>query len=276
MNDISYEPFDQVHAWRSGSNLLGSPQIYVYCYLIDGILIDTAHPRIRKELLGALKDYTIDQILLTHHHEDHSGNVEAIMELKNIKSYGSKLCCELMQKPAKVEPARWLTWGQHTAADVIPIEHPMIESEHYTFDIIDTPGHAPDQISLYVASEGWLFSGDIYLNDYIKMYMRDEVIGDQILSLRKLLTLEVQKMFCCHQPIMINPSQRLRNKLQYLEDFYGNIIRLYQQGMSANQIMKALGYRDQLGLKIMSLGQLSLTNMVKSAIDTFERKILED
>ena len=249
--------------------------MFVYCFLIDGLLVDTGQARAEQAFLQAIESEHIDQIVLTHHHEDHSGNVEAIKKAKSIPAYGSELCREKMSKHITVDFGRWMTWGSFKTADIKPFESDVIETSQYRFEIIPTPGHAIDQVSLYESNEGWLFSGDIFVHDYIKMFMRDEIIGDQIHSIRRLLELDFSKMFCNHQPVMSDPKSRLRNKLNFLEDFYGKVAEQYNKGLSVKQIMKTLNYKDNRFMSLISWGEMSKSNMVRSVIRTVEQGILK-
>lgn len=270
MNTIQQKSFQSIKYWQLGSNLLGKPQMYVHCFLVDGLLIDTGQPRVKKELLAALENESIDRILLTHHHEDHSGNVEAIKALKMVKAYASPLCCEIMKKPARVEPARWVTWGQHTKANLLPWRNNTIETANFNFQILNTPGHAIDQISLYEPNQGWLFSGDLFVHHYIKAFMREENIGEQIVSIKKLVQLDFDVLFCNHQPVFSEGKKRLQIKLQFLEDFYGKVKREYEKGKDVKDIMRALDLKENRFLVWFSLGQLSRANMVRSVIRSVE------
>lgn len=266
MNVITEKSYEDLKYWKLGSDAFGKPSMYVHSFLWDGLLIDTGQPRVEKEFSEALQTKSIDKIILTHHHEDHSGNVEAIKKLKNINAYASPLCCTYMVKPSRVEPARWMTWGQNTPAQMIPLKDKSIHTDKYTLDIIDTPGHAADQISLYNAERGWLFSGDIFIHDYVKIFMRDEKIDEQISSIQKLLRLDFDVLLCNHQPILTGGKKRLENKLQFLLDFYGNIEKLYHKGYSEKSIMQDLGLKELRSIVWMSFGQLSMKNMVRSTI----------
>ncbi|MDN3437872.1 MBL fold metallo-hydrolase [Planococcus sp. APC 3900] len=46
----------------------------VFVYLVDGMLIDTGAEKLQKELEVFFTDHSFDQVVLTHHHEDHTGN----------------------------------------------------------------------------------------------------------------------------------------------------------------------------------------------------------
>lgn len=272
MNTIEIKTFEDLKYYKLGSNAWGKPNIYVYCFLLDGLLIDTGQPRVEQELIKALKDESIDRIILTHHHEDHSGNIEAIKKLKAINAYGSNLCCELMKKPKKLEPARWVTWGQNKSAELIPFENDVINTEKYQLQIIPTPGHAIDQISLYEKEKGWLFSGDLFIHDYVKVFMRPEKIDQQIHSIKKLLELDFDVLMCNHQPKFSKGKVHLQAKLNFLEDFYGKVADQYHMGKNTKAIMEALQMKEDRFTQIFSLGQLSKKNMVNSVIEAIKDK----
>ncbi len=267
MNHLSRSCIEDVRLFKLGSNILGKPNVYVYSFLVDGLLIDTGQPLVGREFVEILQEEDIDKIILTHHHEDHSGNVELIKKSKGINAYGSSLCCEIMLSPPRIEPARLVSWGQNKAARILPIDMSVpIKTDSYSFQVFHTPGHAADQISLYEANRGWLFPGDLFVHDYIRAFMRTENMGEQIQSIDMLLTLDFTVLFCHHQPVSKNAKQRLANKLNFLEDFYGKVKEAYLEGMNPKQIMKFLGLKEQRLIKFISLGQLSTMNMIHSVI----------
>jgi glyoxylase-like metal-dependent hydrolase (beta-lactamase superfamily II) len=74
--------------------------------------------------------------------------------------------------------------------------------------------------------QGWLFSGDLYLGERIKFFRADERFAEQIASLIKVLTLDFDTLFCAHNPCLKSGKQKIKNKLQFLEDLYitmGNV-----------------------------------------------------
>ena len=270
MNFIKKSNFDGVTLYKLGSAFFGKPKVSVYSFLVDSLLIDTGHPKIGKDFAQALKGQHIDRIILTHHHEDHSGNVEKLKKEKSTKAYASPLCCKLIENPKRIEPARIMSWGQPKKASALPLDLTKeIETAQYKFEIIETPGHAIDQISLYEADKGWLFSGDIFVHHYIKAFMRDEDMLEQIKSIKKLLILDFDVLFCNHQPVFKNGKSRLSDKLDFLENFYASVKREHAKGSSPKQIMKSLQLKEQRLLKFLSKGQLSQLNMVTSAIRSF-------
>ncbi len=270
MNFIKKSNLEGVTLYKLGSALFGRPKVSVYSFLVDNLLIDTGHPKIGKDFAQALKSEVIDRIILTHHHEDHSGNVEALKKAKGVPVYASPLCCRLIENPKRIEPARIMSWGQpkKATAQALDLTEDIVTS-NYRFKILETPGHAIDQISLYEADKGWLFSGDIFVHHYIKAFMKDEDMLEQINSIKKLLQLDFDVLFCNHQPVFKNGKARLASKLDFLESFYHSVKTEYTKGQSPKQIMKSLQLKEQRILKFLSLGQLSQLNMVTSAIRSF-------
>lgn len=60
----------------------------VNAFFVDGLLIDTGHSNAQKEVVKTLSRLPIEQICITHHHEDHTGNLKALQEQVDCPIYG--------------------------------------------------------------------------------------------------------------------------------------------------------------------------------------------
>lgn len=49
-------------------------RLSVHIYAVDGMLVDTGPSRARGDLVLFFREQSISQVVLTHHHEDHTGN----------------------------------------------------------------------------------------------------------------------------------------------------------------------------------------------------------
>ena len=78
MNLVKKTAFGEVEAIRLGFGPIGPPLISVFLYVVDGLVIDTGQHNMQKVVVELLKAKKLDQILLTHHHEDHTGNAFAL------------------------------------------------------------------------------------------------------------------------------------------------------------------------------------------------------
>lgn len=248
------------------------PKMGVHTFFVDGLLIDTGHSNAQKKVLKQLRELEVEQIILTHHHEDHTGNLHALKQIKDCPVYAHETCARLMESPPPVCFLERKIWGRNTAVQgTLPVDK-TIETERYKFHIVNTPGHSEDHICLYEANQGWLFSGDLYVHHYIRYFIATESVTQQIESLKKVLKLDVQRFFCSHSSSEDLFQERFGQKLQFLEDFHGNVVQLHQKGLSPAKIMKALQMKEQWMVRFLSGGWISGINMVHSSIRDAELK----
>ncbi|MEO1654766.1 MAG: MBL fold metallo-hydrolase, partial [Bacteroidota bacterium] len=128
------------------------------------------------------------------------------------------------------------------------------------------PGHSPDMLGLYEKNKGWFFSADVWVREYIRFFMRPESMKTQIASLKRVRELDFEVLLCSHNPQFENAKEKIQQKIDFLEDFYGQVARLDQKGLSPQAIMKEMQIKEYWELKILSGGFLSAINMVKSVI----------
>lgn len=88
------------------------------------------------------KQVNLTSILLTHHHNDHTGGVAELL-----KAYPN--CRVVGPKDSRIP---WITEAL--------VEHQQIKVGSLTFTIIFNPGHTSTHISFYESNLGWLFCGD--------------------------------------------------------------------------------------------------------------------
>ena len=258
--------YDEVIGLRFPTSLLGQSRAFSHIYFIDGLLIDTGHPRKRKEIIRAVKNLPVKQLFITHHHEDHSGNIPELQQKFNCIVYSSALCAQYMKDPPPLTFAQKLYWGTRGPYhDLIPVED-TIKTENYEFQLISIPGHANDMLALYEPNKRWLFSADLYINSRIGYYITTESIKEQIESIKKVLELDFDVMFCSHNPQLENGKAKLKEKLDFLEGFVEDVMKLRNQGHQPKEIFKLLKLKELKTIKFLSSGELSKMNMVKSVL----------
>ena len=91
-------------------------------------------------------------------------------------------------------------------------------------------------------------------------------MGIQISSLQKILRFDFETLLCAHHPKIDHGKKHIKNKLQFLEDLYGNIIALWEEGYPEKQIFKALNLKEERFIKYFCFGNVSMQNGVKSVI----------
>ena len=166
-----------------------------------------------------------------------------------------------------MSPLAKLMNGSVEKATLKPIaENDIIETEHYSLQPIYTPGHCDDHYCYYENNKGWLFSGDLYVADKIKYFANYESLLTQIESIKKLVALDFDVLFCSHNPKTHGGKQRLKNKLQFFEDFAGTVTSYYEQGHNARQIFALMGMKENYVNKYLTLGSFCAENMVHSVV----------
>lgn len=272
MNVIETFEFEEIKGFKFGKSLYGKPKLFSHIYFIDGLMIDTGHAKMALEIFHQVKGLPVKQIFITHHHEDHSGNVTKMQSHFDCSVYASSLCSEMMKSPPPISFAQKISWGNRPAIQNIISKSNYIETENYKFEIIPIPGHAVDMVALYEPNMKWLFSADLYVNSYIAYFLKDESTLNQINSIKRILELDFDVMLCGHNPQFKNGKTKLRKKLFFLEKLYDDIANLYEKNYSVEQIFKTLGYKEFWYVRIMSNGYLSKLNMVRSVIRDIENE----
>jgi len=265
--------FENIRYFKFGYNPIGKPFLFAYVYYVDGLLIDTGQSKARKTILKTLDGLKVDQIYLTHHHEDHTGNAPTLKERFRCPVYAPSKCCDLMKAPPRLSFAQQMIWGTRPPnQDIIPKDN-LIETPNHTFKLVPIPGHASDMVALYEPEERWLFSADLFVNSYIGYFLKSESIIQQIESINHILTLDFKVLLCSHNPQIQYGREKLKEKVHYLEDFYEKVLIEYQKGLNAKQIFKSLKLKEHRFTYLLSHGELSKLNMVRSAIRDFQMKL---
>jgi len=270
MKFVKKHEFGRVRGWEFGWSPVGSPLMTVISYRVGPVLIDTALSHMRPAVLEMVKQEGIRAVLLTHYHEDHSGNAAAIKNTCGLPIYGGELTAPILARPFRILPYQHLIWGVATPVD-IKILPAVWEDFGLRLLPIPTPGHSNDHIAYLAPDEGWLFSGDLYLSSHVKYFRADERIQDQIASLQKVLSLDFDALFCAHHPQPINGKTFISRKLQYLEDLYGKTAELASKGMDSSLIMKALQLKEDWKIKLLCLGNVSMENLIRSVLRSLKQ-----
>lgn len=88
MRFVKTYKFGDVKGYELGWSPFGHPMMTVYLYLVDDLMIDTGMAHMRREVLEITRDAGIQKALLTHHHEDHSGNAASLKDALKVTVYG--------------------------------------------------------------------------------------------------------------------------------------------------------------------------------------------
>ncbi len=250
---------------------MGRPIMTAFCYRFEGVLVDTGLRHMQRGVSSWVEDSPPDQVLLTHHHEDHSGNGAALSRRFNLPVYAHPETVEAVQSGFSIRAYQHLIWGRCTPFEARPLTGGL-DTGRLRIVPVHTPGHSSDHTAYWVPERGWLFSGDLYLGDRIKFFRADERIDRQISSIRMVLELDFESLWCGHRPRPGGGKRHLASKLAFLEDLYGKVAGLWAKGLSRREIMAGLGLREAWAVWCLTLGDAGMLNLVGSVIRAEEEK----
>ena len=265
MHLLKKKTFGPVQAVQLGYSPIGPPIMSVYFYALDGMLIDTGQRHMQRHALDAIGNLSIHHILLTHHHEDHSGNAAAMQNQSGAPVMGHARTAAKLRKGYRILPYQHVIWGRATPVCMDPISGP-VESDQYVLTPVETPGHSKDHLVFLEKNCGWLFSGDLFIGEKIKFFRSDEDIATQICSLKKVLELDFDVLFCAHNPCLQNGKHHLSCKLDFLVTLQHKVLALHRQGYPAREIIRRLDPGTDRRVKWITMGNASFAHMVRSVL----------
>ncbi len=239
-------------------------KLNVHCFVVDGVLIDTGAKSLEKEFKPFFKQKDIDQAVITHYHEDHTGCATFIHKELQLPVYMNGIMLESCKEKPDYPMYRKLFWGKRTPFHTKVIGK-TFSSRNATWDVINTPGHAIDHLAFLNRETGQLFTGDLYCQERTKVVLREENIPAIIDSLKKVLAYDFKDVFCSHAGYLGDGRAALQRKLDYLLDLQGKILKLYDDGVSPSQIRKTI-FPKKYPITFFSFGEWDSLHIINSII----------
>jgi glyoxylase-like metal-dependent hydrolase (beta-lactamase superfamily II) len=260
-------PFDEVTRIDSARTIASRGYYWTTAYLVDGILVDTGCAHTAHELVEIVRDKHISHIVNTHSHEDHIGANGLLQQRGGLNILAHPLALPVLENPQKNQPLqlyRRVMWGWPQPCTAQPaLDGDVIQTEHFRFRVIYTPGHSPDHICLYEPDRGWLFSGDLFVGGKERALRVDYNIWQIIAALKQVAELPLTRLFPGCARVRENPSEELIAKVQYLEEVGGRVRSLYQKGYPPDRIARHL-FGGPMWIELVTAGQFSRRGLVNS------------
>lgn len=255
--------FDNCTIFHFKSGFIPPFMLDIYCYIADGLLIDAGSARIMRNAAKIIRHERIDAVAITHVHEDHTGLAAWLQQEKNVPIYIHKNSIEEAAHDSDIPLYRRLVWGNRKGFSALPIPN-NLQTRHFTFDVLEAPGHHKDHVALHEKNKGWLFTGDLFVSIRQRVAFKDENIRDTIHTLRKMLALDFDTIFCSHSGVQKNGKEKLQRKLDYFLSIREQVRLLKQKGHTIAEIDKMLFPKTNLWT-FVSCGEWSTLNIVKTA-----------
>ncbi|MCC7565344.1 MAG: MBL fold metallo-hydrolase [Methanomicrobiaceae archaeon] len=189
---------------------------YANAFVHGNILIDAG---VLPMAVERYKD-TIEVIVLTHGHYDHTAHVVEIAHMCD-----ADVCIHELDAPSLTDDHRSLAalFGAR-APGTLP-DRTLADGDRIgTLEVLHTPGHTPGGICLYDREERILFSGDtVFPGGSFGRY--DFPGGDRaalLASIERLALLDVEGLYPGHgEPIQHGGFRHIAASRDMIKDFYG-------------------------------------------------------
>jgi glyoxylase-like metal-dependent hydrolase (beta-lactamase superfamily II) len=221
-----------------GKEYNGEPYYWTTFYYYKGLIIDTGCPHTAEEAAKFIENMklSVKAILLTHHHEDHSGGAYLFKERFNVNVFAPKKSMEILVNPQEIPTYRQIVWGQPKPVKIIPFDT-KLKIGYLLIRIINTPGHSFDHVSFLI--ERNLFIGDLIANTNPIIIMKEEDSITVIDSLKTLLKLDFEIAFGGHG---VWKKDEVKTTLNNMLKLKRSVETLQHTGLNVEQIVEKIFY----------------------------------
>lgn len=266
---IDVEKHGSVTVIRMARAVLGRPLTWTAAYWLDGLLIDTGPAVTAHELVRALNKVPVDQIVVTHGHEDHIGGLSALRaRFPSAQIYAPRQTIPVIEDPAllALQPYRRLIWGTPQAvSSVRSLDEvdDVIKTREFVLRVIETPGHSRDHVSYFEPRYRWLFCGDAFIGGSDRAWTPEFDMFAIISSLRTMASLRPERLFPGSGSVRRTPLPDLHGKINSLIQLNNEVYKLEASGYSAPEMVEML-FDGEPRLRLLTMGHFSAVNLVES------------
>lgn len=266
---ITVEQHGSVTVIRMARAIFGRPLYWTAAYLVDGLLIDTGPVCTAGELVRVLDSAQIQQIAITHSHEDHIGGLAAVRaRFPGVPVYASRAALPAIEDPSLLHMQRYrrLVWGVPTPQqDVRSLDEveDVIRTPSHTLRAVETPGHSRDHVSYFEPTYRWLFCGDAFIGGRDTAWAPEFDMFAIVSSLRTMAALRPERLFPGSGTVRRTPLPDLLGKIGDLIQLAGEVARLETGGYATGEMVEML-FKGEPRLRLWTMGHFSAANLVEA------------
>ena len=227
--------------------------------MVRGVLVDTGFTGVGSDIAHFVRERRPRGVLITHQHEDHSGNIELLAGL-GLPIGVSADTERIVRGPYPIGLYRQLVWS-----DMPMIRAPFEPFADETLTLEHAPGHSPDHHVVWDHDTNTLFAGDLFLGVKVRVAHSDEDPRLHVASIRRLLARNPSRVFCMHRGLVPGGASALAAKADWMDEVIGRIEQLHAQGRSHDEIrVEVLGAKTRT--HYISRGHYSPDNIVRAVV----------
>lgn len=266
---IQVEQHGSVTVIRMARAVLGRPLYWTAAYWLDGLLIDAGPRCTADELVRVLDKVPVQQIAITHGHEDHIGGLGALVKrFPAVRVYAARPTLPCIENPELLGMQRYrrIIWGKptpFTGAHSLDEVEDVIRTPQFTLRVIETPGHSRDHVSYFEPTFRWLFCGDAFIGGRDVAWAPEFDMFAIVSSLRTMATLRPERLFPGSGTVRRTPLPELLGKITDLIQLAEKVRKLDAAGHSTAEIVTML-FGGEPGIHRWTFGHFSAANLVEA------------
>ncbi|MRR08043.1 MAG: hypothetical protein EG828_14165 [Deltaproteobacteria bacterium] len=165
-------------------------------------------------------------------------------------------------------PYQEIAWGYPIPTNVKPIPD-VVNTEHYSFQVIFTPGHCRGHICLFEPSRGWCFTGDLFARENPKFIRPEENIGEIMESMHRVIELPADRLvlFTSVGKIVDDGRKALAHCIKYLDNLAEKVRALQCSGSTIDEILVSAFGGEHMFSRLTN-GQFSTRSLISSLLET--------
>ena len=271
-------PLQAIRCWRE---VFGQERLSVYAYAVDGVMVDSGLASLGEPVLAFARAQGVERAVITHYHEDHSGNAARLIR-EGFPVESTRQTSEILASGFPIKLYEHLFWGPAPAARPAVLGD-QVQFGRHTARVIPAPGHCTDQVCFYVPSEGWLFSGDAFIHERVRIFREDEDFTQTLATLDRLCALDFDHLFCAHRPRIPGATAgatgaaggsdgkaALIKKRAWLLEIQGAVLQAHGEGRPVREIQAILQQKLSIGtdreMRRVTAGDATTSNMIRAIL----------
>jgi glyoxylase-like metal-dependent hydrolase (beta-lactamase superfamily II) len=187
----------------------------------------------------------VRRAVLTHHHEDHGGNLGRLQQELGLPAFAPPAALAPLERGFPLRLYQRLVWGVPRRLRAAPLPE-RLEIDGEPVEALPVPGHSPDSTAFLVPGRGWLFAGDLYISSRPRYLRADEDLDAVIASLGRVLERDFAVVFCAHRGVLRHGRAALAAKRGFLLELCQRVAALHGEGRTAEEITRTLLGREGL------------------------------